>query len=91
MVIDYKKENKIAIITINRPEAANTLSIQAFEELYQAIVDFRNDDDLLVGIITGSGDKVFCGGVDVKDFLPYLKNSVNKPWNSPDKITQSFL
>jgi enoyl-CoA hydratase/carnithine racemase len=90
MAIDYKKENKIAIFTINRPEAANTLSIQAFEELYNGLIDFRDDDDLLAGIITGSGDKVFCGGVDVKDFLPSIKSSVRKPWKSPDKITRRF-
>ena len=90
MAIDYKKENKIAIFTINRPEVANTLSVQAFEELYSGLLDFRDDDDLSVGIITGSGDKVFCGGVDVKDFLPSIKNSVKKPWKSPDKITRRF-
>jgi enoyl-CoA hydratase/carnithine racemase len=88
MAIDYKKENKMAIFTINRPEVANTLSVQAFEELYRAIIDFRDDDDLLVGIITGSGDKVFCGGVDIKDFLPGIKKTINKPWKTPDKITR---
>jgi enoyl-CoA hydratase/carnithine racemase len=88
MAIDYKKENKVAIFTINRPEVANTLNVQAFEELYDALIDFRDDDDLMAGIITGSGDKVFCGGVDVKDFLPSIKESVNKSWKSPDKITR---
>src|SRR4030042_68879 len=88
MVIDYKKENKIAIFTINRPEAYNALNVQAFKELYNALIDFRDDDELLVGIITGSGDKAFASGVDIKDFLPAIREVGQKPWKSPDKITR---
>lgn len=90
MLIDYKKENKIAIMTINRPEVYNALSVQAMQELYEALCDFRDDDDLLVGIITGSGDKAFISGADVKDFLPAVKEFSTKPWKSPDKITRGF-
>lgn len=83
MPIDYEKKNKIAILTINRPQAANALSVKAFEELHDNLIDFRDDDELLVGIITGSGDKAFCGGVDVKDFLPFIKRTASKPWLVP--------
>jgi enoyl-CoA hydratase/carnithine racemase len=88
VAIDYVKADHIAIFTINRPKAANTMNVQAFNELYAALVDFRDDDDMLVGILTGSGDKTFCGGVDVKDFLPSIKKNLNKSWNSQDKITR---
>ena len=62
--IEYTKENKIAIFTINRPQHLNALNVQAFHELYDYLNEFRDDDNQLVGIITGKGDKAFCAGVE---------------------------
>jgi enoyl-CoA hydratase len=89
MVIEYKKEGKIAIFTINRPEAKGALNVQAFIELHDALVNFRDDDELLVGIITGTSN-VFCSGVDVRDFLPFLKKTANKPWQVPTTIIRGL-
>ncbi len=85
MAIDYKKEGKIAIFTINRPEALNAMNVQAARELHEAMVDFRDDPELWVGIITGAGDRAFCAGADIKDMLPFLKEHLqNSPWAMPD-------
>jgi len=73
MAIDYKKEDKIAIFTINRPGALNALNIEALRELHEAMLDFKDDPDLWVGIITGAGEKAFCAGADVKEVLPLIK------------------
>ena len=67
MVLNYEKEGRIAIITINRPEAMNSLSAQVSQELHDRIVEFRDDDELWVGIITGAGDKAFSAGADIKE------------------------
>ena len=83
MAIEYNKKTKVAIFTINRPEAANALNVQDFEALNSALIDFRDDDELLAGIITGSGDKIFCSGVDVKDFLPFVRKAASRPWLVP--------
>lgn len=83
MAIDYKKEGKIAIFTINRPEAMNAMNVQANQELHQAMVDFRDDPDVWVGIITGAGEKAFCGGADIKDMLPFMKENRYSPWANP--------
>ncbi len=84
MAIDYKKEGKIAIFTINRPEALNAMNVQATKELHEVMVDFRDDPNLWVGIITGAGDKAFCAGADIKDTLPFLKENLpQKPWAMP--------
>jgi enoyl-CoA hydratase/carnithine racemase len=83
MAIEYDKDNRIAIFTINRPEAGNAMTVQAFRELHEALIDFRDNDELLVGILTGSGDRSFCGGVDVKDFLPFIRDTAEKPWLVP--------
>ena len=85
MAIDYQKEGKIAIFTINRPEALNSMNVPAARELHKAMVDFRDDPELWVGIITGAGDRAFCAGADIKDMLPFLKENLqNSPWAMPD-------
>ncbi len=84
MVIDYKKEGRIAIFTINRPEALNAMNVQGTRELSEALIDFRDDPELWVGIITGAGDRAFCAGADIKDMLPFLKENVQQsPWAMP--------
>ena len=85
MAIDYQKEGKIAIFTLNRPEALNAMNVQTARELHAAMVDFRDDHELWVGIITGAGDRAFCAGADIKDMLPFLKEHLqNRPWAMPD-------
>ncbi len=84
MAIDYKKEGKIAIFTINRQEAFNSMNVQAAKELHDVLADFRDDPELWVGIITGAGEKAFCAGADIKDMLPFMKQNLrNKPWAMP--------
>jgi enoyl-CoA hydratase/carnithine racemase len=73
MAIDYVKEGRIAIFTINRPEARNALDMQANREFCEAMADFRDDPDLWVGIVTGVGDRAFCAGADVKDVPAFLR------------------
>lgn len=72
-----KKENKIGIITLNRPEANNTFNITLASELNNALVEFENDNEVNVIIINANG-KNFCTGIDVNDIegktnLEYLK------------------
>ena len=72
MSIDYVKEGRTAIFTINRPEARNALDVLANKEFSEAMTDFRDDPDLWVGIVTGAGDKVFLfrGGSQRHTALP---------------------
>ncbi|GAJ19512.1 unnamed protein product, partial [marine sediment metagenome] len=69
MAVDYEKEGKIAIMTINRPEARNALNADVSRELNEAMVDFRDDPELWVAIITGVGDRAFSAGADIKGFI----------------------
>jgi len=57
----YTRKNHIARLTINRPEANNTINQQLSQELAEVCHRINQDDDICVVIITGSG-KVFCGG-----------------------------
>ena len=83
MNIEYEKQGKIAVFTLNRPKALNTLSPELMHELHEALEDFRADNDLWVGIITGTGQKAFCAGADIKTWLPFVKETKTKPWLFP--------
>ncbi|MAG29374.1 MAG: enoyl-CoA hydratase [Deltaproteobacteria bacterium] len=66
----YEKRDGIAILTLNRPERRNAFSPETMVRLAEAWVDFRDDDDLRVAILTGAGDKAFCAGGDLGRLLP---------------------
>ena len=70
--IIYEKLNRIAYITINRPEAMNALGPDHNDEIIQAWRDFRDDPDVWVAILAGAGDKAFCAGADLKTYTPLL-------------------
>jgi len=61
----YKKEEGIAVITMNRPDKRNALSPALFEGIFRAIDDAAGDDEVKVIVITGTGE-AFCSGADVK-------------------------
>lgn len=75
MPVEYNKEGRIAIITINRPEVLNALSPEALIELTNVLISFRDDPQLWVGIITGAGEKAFCTGMDLKTVQPDVQGS----------------
>jgi enoyl-CoA hydratase len=84
--IEYNKEGKVAIFTINRPEAMNAFNPESAIELSKALIDFQKNEDLWVGIITGAGEKAFCAGADIKTMLPDMRNNKGKDWNKPQSI-----
>jgi len=61
-----KKEGKLWIITLNRPEKMNALHSPAHFELEEIFNNFSSDDDAWVAIITGIGDRAFCAGNDLR-------------------------
>ena len=67
MGIDYEKKGKIAVFTINRPEVMNAIDTSSYRQLSEAMVDFRDDPNLWVGILTGAGESAFCAGADMKE------------------------
>ena len=59
----------IAIITIDRPEARNCLTREVREGLRAAWARFEGDPALRIAVLTGSGDKAFCAGGDLKEMV----------------------
>ena len=62
----YEKKEQIAYITINRPESLNAVHPPANKEMLEVFSDFRDDHKLRVAILTGSGNRAFCAGDDLK-------------------------
>jgi enoyl-CoA hydratase/carnithine racemase len=90
MAVDYTKEGRIAIFTINRPEAMNALNMETMRQFRKAMEAFRDDDELWVGIVTGAGEKAFCGGADIKDTLPFMQEHGRDPWAMPASIMRGL-
>jgi enoyl-CoA hydratase len=68
----YKKKNNKAIITINRSEALNALTPDGWQLLGDLFQKAQTDHEVLVIILTGSGEKAFCTGADLKSTIPHL-------------------
>lgn len=66
----YDKEDGIAKVTINRPEALNALNSKVWHELLAVFAEMKRDDEVRVVILTGSGKKAFIAGSDVAEMQP---------------------
>jgi crotonobetainyl-CoA hydratase/dehydration protein DpgD len=86
----------VAYITLNRPEALNALDMHMHEELKDVWDDFEQDSNIRVGVLTGTGNRAFCVGQDLKELvkatglgaLPSSFGSFDKPgW---PRLTERF-
>jgi enoyl-CoA hydratase/carnithine racemase len=68
-VIIYEKKDYKGYITLNRPKALNVYNIKMRDELYQALLAAKDDPEVRVIILKGAGDKAFCAGADLTEFL----------------------
>jgi len=88
-VVGYRVENRVAWLTIRREEARNALNTAVREGLWDGVRRFNADDSALVLVLTGSGDKAFCAGGDLKemadtaleippdDYLPFFGRNID--------------
>lgn len=60
----------VAVVTIDRPEAANALDPEALAELARAWREIADDDAVRVAVVTGAGERVFCAGMDLEKTIP---------------------
>ncbi len=65
----YEKKDYIAYLTLNRPEALNVYNIQMRDDLYEVLSAIRDDDEVRVAIFKGAGEKAFCAGADLSEFI----------------------
>jgi enoyl-CoA hydratase/carnithine racemase len=87
-VVRYELVDRVAWLTIDRPEARNALSAEVRAGLWDGVRRFTADDDAAVLVLTGAGDRAFCAGGDLRemaegaltvpppDFLPQFGRNV---------------
>ena len=66
-----EKRDNAAIVTINRPNQLNALNLATIRELHKTLVAVNNDSSVRAVIITGSGDRAFVAGADIKEFVNF--------------------
>ena len=85
--LKYEKKGQIAVVTIDRPEAMNALTPDMLGGIDLAMADFDADDELLVAILTASGEKAFCAGMDLKEAMPLLTSGDEMGYEATDEMT----
>ncbi len=66
MGVDYRQEGHVAYLTLNRPEAMNSLDPESVDDLRRIFTEVRENDEIRVAVLTGAGEKSFCTGTDMK-------------------------
>jgi enoyl-CoA hydratase/carnithine racemase len=75
--VRYEVDGRTATITIDRPQAMNALSQEVMGGITNAVAAFEDDDNLLVGILTGAGGRAFSAGADLKEVAARSAGSGN--------------
>jgi enoyl-CoA hydratase len=65
----YEKRDGVGYITLNRPQALNAYNMQMRDELYQVLAAVKEDPEVRVAVFRGAGDRAFCAGADLSEFL----------------------
>lgn len=63
----YEKKNQIGFVTLNRPNRMNAVSVEVFKKLEYIWDTVDEDDEVSVIVLTGTGDRAFCAGMDLKE------------------------
>ena len=64
----FERVDDIAVITMNRPEAANSLNTAMHRDVVACFDEVNNNDDIKAAVITANG-RFFCAGRDIKEFV----------------------
>ncbi len=67
--IIYEKLDDIGYVTLNRPHALNAYNLKMRDELYQVLDAIKDDAEVKVAIFRGAGERAFCAGADLTEFL----------------------
>lgn len=85
--IQVEKNAQIAWITINRPSQLNALNKQTIHELNSALIELEEDKEIGVVCLTGSGEKAFVAGADIKEFADYnIQEGIDLAYSGQEKL-----
>ena len=63
-----RRDGGIAVLTLNRPGALNAFNVQMRDEVFEALMAVRDDDEVRGVLVRGAGDRAFCAGADLSEF-----------------------
>ena len=72
MSVRLERHGATALITLDRPDKLNALTLAMYDELGSLFDEVRDDDALAVAVLTGAGDRAFCVGADLTESIPAL-------------------
>ena len=82
-VVEFEKQGHVALVTLNRPDARNSINPELGARLAEAWQQVRDDDEIRVAVVTGTGS-AFCAGADLGQLIP-LVSGARKPENEWDE------
>lgn len=86
-----ERKGQIEIITINRPAQLNALNKETIQELNTALTNANDDKNVGVVVLTGSGEKAFVAGADIKEFADFSISQGGELAMNGQKILFSFI
>lgn len=89
-VVLYEKKERVAILTSNRPQALNALNTEVNLKLIELLLQAENDDGIKVVVFTGSGNKSFVAGADIKEMLEMNSMQARKHALQAKKVTDTI-
>jgi enoyl-CoA hydratase len=73
----FEKRERIALLTLNRPEKLNALSYETNDRLTALLAEIERDDRLAAVILTGAGDRAFSAGADIHEFSASIRQGAD--------------
>jgi enoyl-CoA hydratase len=80
-LIRLDREDAVAVVTVDRPEALNALDVATLTELRDRLRELAADDAVRVVVLTGAGEKAFVAGADIK-YMSGLDVAQAKDWGA---------
>ena len=85
MPVTFDVQDYVATITLDRPEAMNSIDPESIDALIAAWARISSDDGIRVAILTGAGERAFCTGADLKKTMPPRETFAELHFGSPPK------
>ena len=67
--VRFEAKDGVATLTLDRPDVLNAMNNAMRAELLEIFTRLRTDDAIKVVVVTGTGDRAFCAGADIREFL----------------------
>jgi enoyl-CoA hydratase len=83
MILERAQHGLVQVLTLNRPEAANSLNPELLRGLHAAFEEIEADDSTQVVVVTGAGEKIFCAGMDLRAFSENQETAADKAKKPP--------